>query len=204
MGAAEKIKTKYYTFEEYLTLEEKAEHRSEYHDGQILAMSGGTFDHGVIGGNVTTALNKALEKKGSNCRATNSDVKVYIEKVNKGMYPDAMVVCGKPEFKDKNKVVVINPTLIVEVLSQSTAAYDRGPKFRAYQHLSSFKEYLIINQSQPKVEAFYREDTDLWRISYAVGLDKSIHLYSLDCDIPLTEIYAFIEFPEGVQTELDF
>lgn len=202
MGA-ERLKKDFYTFEEYLALEEKADYKSEYHNGQILAMSGGTFVHGIIGGNVTTALNKACEKKGSHCRATNSDVKVYVEKVNKSLYPDTMVVCGKPEFKGKSKSIITNPILVVEVLSDSTVAYDRGEKFRIYQQLPSFKEYLIVSQDQPRVECFYREENDLWRISYAVGLDKTIRLHSLAIDLPLAEIYTFIEFEGGVQGVLD-
>ncbi|MFK7908916.1 MAG: Uma2 family endonuclease [Chitinophagales bacterium] len=204
MSAGEKLNPEPYTFEEYLALEEKTEHKSEYHNGRIYAMLGGSFSHSIIGGNMTTALNKQIEANGKKCRASNSDLMVYIESVNKSVYPDVAVVCDKPEFKDKNKIILLNPMLIVEVLSKSTAAYDRGEKFRMYQQLPSFKEYLIVSQDQPKVECFYRESKDLWRISYAVGLDKSIHLYSMDCDIPLTEIYSFIEFEEGVQTELDF
>jgi len=204
MGAAEKLNPESYTFEEYLALEKKAEFKSEFHNGQIYAMSGGSFAHSIIGGNMTTALNKQIETKGRKCRASNSDLMVYIESVNKNVYPDVAVVCDKPKFKDKNKIILLNPILIVEVLSKSTAAYDRGEKFRNYQELPSFKEYLLVSQNQPKVECFYRESEDLWRISYAVGLDKSIHLYSLDCDIPLTEIYSFIEFEEGIQMEFDF
>ena len=204
MSAAEKLDSKRYTFEEYLTLEEKAEHKSEYHNGRIYAMSGGTYRHGVIANNMGGILRDIAKGKGGKCTPTNSDVKVYIEKLNKAVYPDAMMICGEPEFKDKNKIILLNPILIVEVLSKGTASYDRGEKFRMYQQLPSFKEYLIVSQDQPKVECFYRESKDLWRISYAVGLDKTIHLYSMDCDIPLTEVYSFIAFEEGVQTELDF
>ncbi len=174
ISAAKKLDTEFYSFEEYLTLEVNAENKNEFHDGRIYAMSGGTFRHEVIANNVGSVLRDAAKEKKGKCIPTNSNLKVYI-----------------------------NPILIVEVLSKNTAAYDRGEKFRSYQQRASFKEYLIVSQEQPKVECFYREEENLWRISYAVGLDKSIHLHSLDCEIPLTEIYVFIEFEDGIQTELD-
>lgn len=204
MGAAERLHKNYYTFEEYLALEAIAEFKSEYHNGQIYAMSGGTLRHGLIGNSMGAALLAALRAKGSKCLVPNSEVKVYIEAANKSVYPDTMAICEKPIFWKNKKTVITNPRLIVEVLSDSTESYDRTHKFKLYQQLPSFKEYILISQKQPIVEGFCRESNGLWRISSAAGLDQSIHLYSLDTDIPLADIYAQIDFPEGIQSLLDF
>ncbi|MGB0930234.1 MAG: Uma2 family endonuclease [Chitinophagales bacterium] len=192
------------SFLEYLELEEKSEVKYEYHDGFVWAMAGGTLNHGTISGNAFSALSSVLRKKdGNNCKPANSEVKIYIEAYNRGVYPDAMVICGEPEFHLNRKDIVVNPSLIIEVLSPSTAAFDRGDKFRFYKSLSSFKEYILITQDQPLVEGFYREEKNLWRISHATEMEESIPIYSLGAEISLKDIYAFIDFSGGVQTRMD-
>ncbi len=188
-----KYKENSYTFEEYLVLEEKAPYKSEFQKGKIVAMSGGTFDHNTIAQNTGTAISNALKKKNKKCRVANSDQKVYIQDYDKAVYPDVSVYCDKPNFYNDRKDVLTNPLLIVEVLSSSTENYDRGKKFTQYRSLPSFKEYVLISQSQAKVETWYKQEENVWRISNAEGLETSIHVYSLDITIPLTDLYYLVD-----------
>ncbi|MGB1243384.1 MAG: Uma2 family endonuclease [Chitinophagales bacterium] len=192
------------SFLEYLELEEQSEGKHEYHDGFVWAMVGGTLNHGIISGNAFAALSSVLRKKdGNNCKPINSDVKIFIESANRGVYPDAMVICGKFDYYLNRKDTVINPKLIIEVLSPSTAAFDRGDKFRFYKSLPSFREYILIHQDQPFVEGYYWEDKELWRISHAIGLEENIQIHSIEAEIYLKDIYAFIELSGSTQTKLD-
>lgn len=184
---------RYYTFDEYLALEEVAEVKHEYHGGKVIAMAGGTGNHSILSGNIVTELNIALRKSKKKCTTFNSDMKVKINKFNKGVYPDASVVCGKPIYTNNNKTVLENPMLIIEVLSASTKSYDKADKFLFYRSIPSFKEYMIIYQSIPRIETWYKEEENLWRIGSAVGLDKSIYLHSIDATLLLSDIYAKAE-----------
>jgi len=189
-------KDKKYTFEEYLVLEERTPYKSEFQKGKIVSMSGGSFDHNTIAQNTGTALSNELKRKTKKCRVANSDQKVYIADYDKAVYPDVSVYCDKPNFYKDRKDVLTNPLLIVEVLSKSTEDYDRGKKFTQYRSLPSFKEYVLISQKQAKVETWYKQEENVWRISNAEGLDASIHLFSLDLDIQLSDIFYLIDFVE--------
>ncbi|MGB0930778.1 MAG: Uma2 family endonuclease [Chitinophagales bacterium] len=191
------------SFLEYLELEEKSEGKHEYHGGFVWAMAGGTPNHSTISGNIYASLANVLRNKDGKCRPFNSDLKIYIEAYNRGVYPDAMVVCGEFEYHLNRKDILTNPKLIIEVLSPSIAAFDRGYKFRFYKSLSSFREYILIHQDQPFVEGYYWEDRELWRISHAIGLEENIQIHSIDAEISLKDIYAFIEFSGGVQRKMD-
>ncbi len=191
------------SFPEYLELEEKSEGKHEYHDGFVRAMAGGTPNHSTISGNIYASLANALRNKEGKCRPFNSDLKIYIESVNRGVYPDAMMVCGELDYYLNRKDIITNPKLVIEVLSTSTAAFDRGDKFRFYKSLPSFREYILIHQDQPFVEGYYWEDRELWRISHAIGLEENIQIHSIDAEISLKDIYAFIEFSGGVQKKMD-
>jgi len=193
MSAIKKVDPNQYTFQEYLTLEEKAAYKSEFWDGSIVAMVGGTPSHNKIANSIGTAIDNALDKKNKNCSVYNSDQKVYIPSFNRGVYPDCMTICGKEEFYDDSTSVLINPSLIIEVLSESTKEYDSNGKFEGYRSIPSFKEYVLVWQTIPKVQSWYKEAEDLWRISSAYGLDKSIHFYSIDCEIALKDIYKRIK-----------
>ena len=181
-----------YTFEEYLALEAELEERHEYHNGELLEMSKGTFEHSVIGNNIGTVLSNALVANNRSCFVTNSEMKVYIEAYNKSVYPDAMMLCEEPKFVGDNSTVLTNPALVVEVLSKSTRIYDKGEKFELYRALPSFKEYMLVWQSVPKVQTWYRADTNIWHIASAFGLDKNIYLHSLEADVSLAAIYRNI------------
>src|SRR6266540_385371 len=127
---------------EYLAMEEVADYKSEYYDGEIFAMSGGTADHSKIAVNFTAALSHLLETKP--CHVFNSDMRLRVERSGMHTYPDAMVVCGKIEFVERRKDLLKNPVLIVEVVSESTRDYDRGAKFNFYKQIPTLKEYLLV------------------------------------------------------------
>ena len=184
---------RYYTFEEYLALEEVAEVKHEYHSGKVIAMAGGTGNHSILCNSIGTEIDFALKKSKKNCTTFNSDMKVRINKFNKSVYPDAAIVCGKPTYSNSKKTVLENPMLIIEVLSESTKSYDKADKFSFYRSIPSFREYMIIYQSIPKIETWYKEEENLWRIGSAVGLDKSIYLHSIDATLELADIYAKAE-----------
>ena len=188
-----KAETKKYTFDEYIALEETATFKSEFWDGNIVAMAGGTPNHSKIANSIGTAIDNELDKKGKDCTVYSSDLKVYIPKFNKSVYPDNMVLCTEEEFYKDSKAIITNPSLIIEVLSASTQEYDKGSKFEGYRSLPSFKEYVLVWQTIPKIQSWYKESADLWRISSAFGLDKTIHLYSLDITIALKDIYKRVK-----------
>lgn len=181
----------YYTPEEYFQLLEESEVKFEYHDGYLEMMAGGTSNHNIISSNLRGELYIALRE--SDCIVYDSDQAVQIDDYNRYLFPDASVVCGKREFEDEKQMRLKNPFLIIEVLSETTEAYDRGEKFRYYRSLPSFREYVLIHSSRVLCEIFYREESNLWRISAVSDLDESIHLHSLKLDIPLRQLYAKTE-----------
>lgn len=189
MGVVEKLEDRKYTLEEYLALEELADYKSEFWDGTIVAMAGGKPNHNKIANSIGRAIENELDKKNLDCSTYNSDQKVYIPEFNHGVYPDCMVICGEEELHENSNAMVENPCLIIEVLSKSTKDYDKSEKFEGYRSLPSFKEYVLIWQTIPKIQSWYKETDDLWRISSAFGLDKTIHLHSIDCTIALKDVY---------------
>jgi len=137
---------RYYTFEEYLALEEKAESKSEYHRGEIIAMAGASFEHNLIAGNIFNGLSNEL--KGRPCYVIQSDLRLWIAPSERCVYPDIMVICGEPAFFKNRRDIITNPQIVIEVLSASTEKLDRGDKFRAYWQLNSLKEYVLVDQYQ--------------------------------------------------------
>jgi len=194
MGA--QLESKSYSIEEYLEFEATSELRHEYENGLILEMSGGSINHGAICGNVYMAIRQRLRTKKPNCRTYPDNIKIRIEAINKFVYPDAMVVCGGIERSDKDPESVTNPKVIVEVLSKSTADYDRGDKFHKYMQLDSFQEYILIDQYRYVIETFYRNEQGLWEISRVEGIERELLVKSFDIAIPLRELY---EDTENVQ-----
>ena len=179
--------------EEYLALERKAEYKSEYAYGQMYAMAGGSPEYNLIAGNVHTALNVALRDRP--CLVFNSNMKVRVPSSLKFHYPDATVVCDNPHYDDKERDVLLNPLLLIEVLSPTTAAYDRGKKFQSYQEIPSFREYLLIAQDEPVIERFVKQADGNWLYTKVAGLDQSIELVTLDCRLALRDVYAKVEWP---------
>lgn len=192
-----------YTVEEYLALERGSEERHEYLDGHIHAMAGESNEHADITSNLVGILNPQL--KGTPWRVWTKDSKVLSGpairsyKSIKGLfsYPDIVVVCGEPRFLDEHRDVLLNPTLIIEVLSPSTESFDRGEKFWRYRaHLASLTDYVQVSQALPLIERFRRQSNDEWVLSTVSDMAGSLHLASIDCTLQMSEVYDRVSFPE--------
>jgi Uma2 family endonuclease len=173
--------------DEYLALERTADHRSEYIDGYVVAMAGGSEPHNVIVGNLVTLLNLHLREKP--CRVFPSDMKVHRVDSTRYFYPDVTVVCGESHFSDDNKDVLLNPILLIEVLSEETESFDRGTKFKSYLRLSSLLEYVLVSQSSPVVERYSRQGTGDWLYSRLEGLDRTVTFTSVGLIAKLADIF---------------
>jgi Uma2 family endonuclease len=188
---------KYLTIAEYHAIEETAEERHQYQNGEIIAMSGGSPAHSRVAVDITTLLNVAV--RSTNFQVYNGDMRIWIPSFNHGTYADVLVINGEPEFHGDRTDEILNPVLIVEVLSPSTEAYDRGEKFRKYRSLSSFCEYLLVSQLEPYVEQYHLieqkiEQRDRWQLQICDRLDQTVSLQSLNIEIPMQEIYRRIKF----------
>jgi len=184
--------TRQYTLEEYRRLEETAEERHEYHDGTITAMTGGTFQHSAISLNIALAL-KMLSKN-TPFKLANSDLRIWIPDYQKGVYPDVTVIEGEPEFSAGRHDEILNPKLIVEVLSRSTEAYDRGDKFSYYRTIPTFTEYLLVNQYRPSVEQYVKTEGGDWRFRSYEDLSLSIEIDTAADSFTLADIYEDVTF----------
>lgn len=184
----------YLSEERYLALDRAAEVRSEYHEGQMYAMAGGSDAHATLGGNLFAEFRQAL--RGKPCRPVNNDLRVRIPKTASYVYPDAMVLCGAADQLAGKNDIADSPHLIVEVLSPSSEKFDRGAKFAMYKTLESCLEYMLVSQDQPLVELFSRRPGG-WFLTEAHGLDSSIQIESLDLAIPLAGIYERVALPEA-------
>jgi Uma2 family endonuclease len=179
-----------YSPEEYLSLERTADFKSEYLNGQIYAMAGSSPEHSAITVNITVALGSQLLDKP--CRAFSSDMKVRTTRTGLFAYPDLSIVCGEPEFHDEKRDVLVNPVVLIEVLSPSTEAFDRGKKFAQYQHLETLTDYLLIAQDEARIDHYVKQSDDLWLLSIARGSGGKIYIASLDCTLLLSQVYAKI------------
>lgn len=184
-----KIRPPLYTLEQYLQMEEAAEERHEYLDGQIIPKPMARAPHNEIAANLIAALKNATRSLDKKYRIYSSNQKIYLPSLNIGLYPDAVVVCEKPEFQDDNQILLTNPLAIFEVLSKSTGKYDQGGKFLEYQTLGSFKEYVVLDQDKCEVQVFHREEPDLWRKTSFNDLDAEMELKSMGCVVMLRDIY---------------
>lgn len=191
MSALPKKKT--YTPEEYLVLEERAEYRSEYWDGQIIKMSGGTGNHNSITLNIAGELKSRLRNK---CRTFAIDVKVWIDIWNSYAYPDVFVICQEPQYHKKRRDIYTNPNLIIEVLSNGTKIFDKGDKFLAYQTINSLQEYIMVDQYKFLVEQYIKQKDGNWTYKATIGQDSQINLYFVNETLKLSEIYDLINFEE--------
>ncbi|BAZ02366.1 hypothetical protein NIES37_63780 [Tolypothrix tenuis PCC 7101] len=180
-----------YTLDEYRTIEEKAEGRSEYRDGEIIPMPGGTLKHSRISGNIFAFLKSLL--RDTQFEPINSDLRLWIPEYRRGVYPDVMLFDGEPQLNDGRLDEVLNPLVIVEVLSPSTADYDRQNKFRIYRSIVSFSEYLLVEQDEPFIER-YSKQTQGWLLSEFNGLEVSVSLDSVGIELPMAEIYRGVTF----------
>lgn len=182
---------KKYTPAEYLALEEKAETRSEYWNGEIVAMAGDNINHQQIVANISRILGNKIYGK---CRVFPSEMKVWVKKRDKFFYPDLTVICEKPNFYKNRRDTIDNPRLIIEVLSKSTASFDRAEKFLSYQTLDSLQEYVLISQEKAIVEQHIRRDDGNWIYQATIGLESEVFFPSVEATLDLKEIYDLVEF----------
>lgn len=201
------------TAEEYLAFERVADERHEYWDGEIFAMAGESYNHGVISSNLIVELGIRLKK--SQCRVFSKDMKIRsgsdidLHKSLKGFfsYPDVVIVCGERRTHDKAKDVILNPKVVIEVLSPATEKFDRGEKFVRYRdNLPTLTDYVLVAQDYPLIDHFRRgaEDNGEWILSPFSGLDAIWNLKNLDISIPLADVYDGVEFPSKDETAEDF
>jgi Uma2 family endonuclease len=183
----------YLTPEEYLALERQAETKSEYWQGETYALAGASTAHTIIGANTLAEL--VMQLKGRPCTVHTSDLRVKVARAGLYTYPDVTVVCGKAEFDDRSEDTLLNPTVIIEVLSPSTEAYDRGTKFEFYRTLESLTDYLLISQSKPIIEHFARQPDDRWLLSTYKGLDAVAPVPSIGCELRLADVYDKVTWP---------
>ena len=177
---------------EYLEIERVAEIKSEFFDGEMFAMSGGTRAHSLIATNLAGEFRGKL--RGRPCIAYSADLRVKVESAGLFTYPDLSVTCGGERFEDQEKDTLLNPTLIAEVLSESTEAYDRGRKFELYGQIPDLREFLLVSQWEPRIEQFIRQPGGEWLLRHATGLEAQLQLPSLDITIALGEVFAKVEF----------
>jgi Uma2 family endonuclease len=178
--------------EEYLAIERQAEFKSEYYQGKMYAMAGGTPIHSLIKMNFGSEIRNAL--KSGRCLVFDSDLRVRVSPTGLYTYPDLSVVCGKAAMADDQDDTLVNPALIVEVLSKRTEAHDRGFKFSQYRTIGSFKEYVLVSQAEPRVECFRRQPGDEWVFTETIGLEAVVTLDSIQCQVAMAEIYRNIDF----------
>jgi len=177
---------------EYLAMERMAEFKSEYFQGEVFAMSGGTTCHSLISTNITRELGNLL--KGRDCTVYNSDLRVKVPAAGLYTYPDGIVVCGRPETEDARTDTLLNPLVLIEVLSPGSESYDRGRKFNFYRQIASLRTYLLVAQETPRVEQFVRQENAQWLLSEAEGLASQLHLPALAVDLRLAEVFADVTF----------
>jgi Uma2 family endonuclease len=181
----------YVTPDEYLAAERLSEDRSEYLDGGVYPMTGASVNHSQIVLNVATEISTQLRTRP--CRVLVIDLKVRLPDSRKFFYPDVTVICDELQYHDDRRDIILNPNLVIEVLSPSTEAFDRGAKFRAYQMIESLKEYVLVSQDKPVVEQFVRQSDGKWTYTAVTGLESSLLLPSVECNLNLSAVYDKVD-----------
>jgi Uma2 family endonuclease len=173
---------------EYLEFERRSDEKHEYLDGQIFAMPGAKRNHNKIVANLSGLLWQNLKSK--DCEFYPNDMRVFIPKTGLYTYPDLVVVCGDPQFLDAVPDTLLNPVLLIEVLSESTEGYDRGKKFQHYRSIDSLNEYILVSQNEARIEKYLKQGDGFWALSEAIGLESAIQIDSIDCEFTLGDIFA--------------
>ncbi|WP_377475655.1 MAG: Uma2 family endonuclease [Microcoleus anatoxicus] len=192
-------KQKFYTLDEYRELEETAEFRNEYRDGEIVQMTGGTINHSRIIRNLSRVLGNLLEE--NSYELFHNDLRLWIPRYRRGTYPDVMVIAGDPIFNDGRKDEILNPVLIVEVLSKSTKDFDKEDKFRFYRSIPEFREYVLVNQSEFLVTQYIKTESNDWLFREYEGESATVSFASVEVQMSMSEIYAKVVF-ETQETEV--
>jgi Uma2 family endonuclease len=191
---ATNLAERFYTPEEYLALERKAEYRSEYIDGRIYAMPPSNRWHSLITGNIGASIH--LQLRGQPCEVYMVSLRVRVHEPAMYAYPDVAALCGEAQLEDKHLDTLLNPSVIIEVLSESTERYDRGAKFMHYRRLESLQEYVLVSQQRPLVERYVRHGTE-WVLTEISDLEQGVlTLESIGCAVALRDIYERVEFTE--------
>ncbi|MFK8164462.1 MAG: Uma2 family endonuclease [Lewinella sp.] len=181
-----------YSVEEYFELLENSENRYDFHDGDIRMMASGTANHSKIKTDTARVLgNYTLDGP---CEPYDSDMAVSIPKWNSYLLPDLSFICNDPSFEDEAQRRLLNPALLIEVISETSEGYDRGEKFWKYRSLDSFREYMLIDSRRYAVECWYKEDEKIWRMDDTFARDESVYLHTLEITLPLEEIYRRVVF----------
>jgi len=183
------------TQEEYLEFERAAFEKHEYFDGEMFDMSGASLEHAGITSNINATF--ALQLKGRPCKSFQSDLRIHIPETGLYTYPDVIVVCGKPQLLDDTYLdTLLNPDLIVEVLSPSTAEYDMNVKFEHYRKIDSLKEYVLVWQDKKRVARYTKRDDESWILNDFIGDDAHIDLTSIECSLSMDDIYDKVDLSE--------
>jgi Uma2 family endonuclease len=182
----------YLTPEQYLEIERAAESKSEYFNGEMFAMAGGSLNHGRVFRNLLTSLNGQLEDR--SCEVAGSDLRLQVSPTGLYTYPDIVVFCGKPKFADPRKDTITDATVIIEVLSPSTVNYDRGFKFEQYRRIPSLKDYIVIAQDRVYLEHWTHKDDGSWNLRETSDSNEVIQLPSIECSFRLAEAYERVDF----------
>jgi Uma2 family endonuclease len=178
--------------QEYLALEREAEYKSEYYAGEVFALAGASLRHNLIAGNVLAALHTQL--KGGDCQVYPSDLRLKVPQIPYYTYPDVTVVCGEPQVEDDHRDNLLNPIVIVEVLSRSTERHDRTSKFESYRRIETLREYVLIAQDSYRVEHYRKQLDGSWIFSETTDTTETLKLASIGCELDLSDIYAQVDF----------
>ena len=184
------------TPEEYLALERVAEYKSEFFNGEIFSMAGASFAHNQITANLIVYLHAQL--RGSSCLAIPGDQRLKVSQTGLYTYPDLLVVCGPRQFDDLLKDTLLNPTLVLEILSPSTEAYDRGVKFAHYRSIETLKEYVLVAQDRPRIERHVRGPEESWIYYESSGLEAVVEFASIPARLALADVYEEVDFPTAL------
>jgi Uma2 family endonuclease len=191
----QQLKKKHYTLEEYLELDHFSEEKIEYWDGNVFTLAGASANHNQIQFNCILALGSKLRGKG--CRIFPSDMRVKVPAYSPYRYPDLSALCGEAKFENLGRLeLLVNPSVIIEILSDSTAEFDYGYKFTYYKSIESFTEYILIAQDRPHVAQFIKQNETDWLMREFNDLEAKFYLSSLDCELELTEVYEGVIFPK--------
>ncbi len=182
----------YYTKEEYLEMESAAEYKSEYYNGEIFAMAGGSPSHSIICVNLIRRIAESVENK--DCTLFESNMK--LELADAYVYPDLTVVCGDINLSENKSDIITNPVLIIEVLSPGTESFDRGRKFEYYRMIKSLKEYVLVSQENVMIESFYKQNENSWLYTVAKGLEETIFIRAVDYELDLKDVYYKVPLSE--------
>lgn len=185
------------TPEEYLQVERQSETKHEYFGGEIFAMAGASRKHCKLSANLMRIIGNTLHQ--TKCNVYANDFRVKVKETGLYTYPDVIITCGKEILEDQVKDTLLNPLIIIEILSPSTESYDRGKKFSHYRQIESLQNYVLVSQDEPHIELFERQINHQWILSEKVGLENSIEIPAINYLLPLVEVYDKIDFNDDLE-----